>query len=605
MAFDKIFVDRVRESADIIDVVGRSVQLKKTGSEYSACCPFHDEKSPSFTVSAQKQFYHCFGCGAHGNAITFLMEYQGMNFPDAVKQLAGQAGIPIPEETQPTADVLARRAHEASLLAILKKACSVFEGNLPSTPHAIKYLKGRALTGRSAKQFAIGYADKGIASHFADVPTELLVEAGLLVIRENSGEVIDKFRRRIMFPIHNEQGVVIGFGGRTLGNDQPKYLNSPESVVFHKGSELYGLHLAKPEIRKTRTAVVLEGYTDVIMMHQHGETRAVAGLGTSVTETQIMRLFRMADVIVFCFDADKAGRAAADRAARMVAELMLDGKSAQFLTLPGAEDPDSYVQKFGIGGWHELLATAAAPLSTKLTGMLTGRDMDLPEVRAAVAVDAIELLGAIKKAPMFRSAMKTHFEGVLGFALPVKDSIEIKAEPAASARPVETTPRSVLPAPVSANYSEPEQQSPFDRDEADIGIAPGPDDMSEYVAGHTPAPLPNKSFDSFYKTFALYLALGGSDIDQFPAQFMDPFAGVIAAWFADAPANSGELDSKVKSTQQADLRVIVREAVMRMRERIEIGGANGLKQEQKALIVAALRDVERIEQAKRAAAIFD
>lgn len=594
MSFEKSFIDRVRESADIIDVVGRSVPLKKAGREFVACCPFHEEKSPSFTVSAQKQFYHCFGCGAHGNAITFLIEYHGLSFPEAVKQLALEAGIAIPIDKSLTAESVLRKAHDESLILVLAKARDIFRNNLRSYQHAVDYIKGRGVVRDTAVQFALGYADKDIAALFPDTPTALLVEAGLLATNDG-GEVYDKFRRRVMFPIQNEQGDIVGFGGRTAADEKPKYLNSPESSVFHKGAELYGLNFAKTEIRKSRTAVVLEGYTDVIMMHQHGELRAVAGLGTSVTEIQIARLFRLAETILFCFDGDNAGFKASGRAARMVAQTMTDGKSAQFLTLPMNEDPDSFIRQHGLDGWLALVAKAAIPLSTKLTAMLISeRDMSLPEVKAAVAIEASDLINSIKNAPIFRGALKAHFDTVLGFVL--------TCIPAAlPSRARETPSAAALKVVRPARMVETIRQASLE----DIGLAPGPDDDATYVRKQSVAPVPNKSANQFYKNFALYCALGGTDFDRFPSVLIDEFSSVITTWFAVAPTERASLDAAINSIQQTHLRVLIREAVTRMRERVNLLGTDELEKERVSLADAIFRDFDLAVRTKRAAALFD
>jgi len=339
------------------------VPLKKAGANYSACCPFHNEKSPSFTVSPSKQFYHCFGCGAHGTAIGFVMEYQGLSFVEAIQDLAKMAGLTVPQEArdvgQPSAKVV------LGLQDALQQAANFYKAELKKTPRAIDYLKARGLSGEVAAKFQIGYAPAGwqnLKHVFPHYENEVLGIAGLVVENEQ-GRRYDRFRDRIMFPIHDQKGQVIGFGGRVINPiDTPKYYNSPETPVFQKGHELYGLFLARRAIRDAGRALVVEGYMDVVALAQYGIEYAVAALGTATTPYHITKLMRQADEIVFCFDGDNAGLTAAWRAAMNALPALTDGLKLSFLFLPKEHDPDSYVREFGKVRF-ELEIQSAMPLS--------------------------------------------------------------------------------------------------------------------------------------------------------------------------------------------------------------------------------------------------
>ncbi len=340
------FIQDLLNRVDIVDVVDRHVKLKRAGANFVACCPFHSEKTPSFTVSQTKQFYHCFGCGEHGTAIGFLMEYSGVGFIDAVKELAQSVGMTVPEA--PRTEQAARRAEEGDdLYAVLLRAAQFYRAQLKDAPHAIAYLKGRGLSGDIAKHFGIGYAPggwQGLAAVFPDYGAKALVAAGL-VIEGDGGKRYDRFRNRIMFPIVNERGNIVGFGGRVLDGGEPKYLNSPETPVFEKGRELYGLFQARKAMREAGKVLVVEGYMDVIGLAQHCVEYVVAALGTAATSMHIQKLLRLTDDVVFCFDGDQAGRRAAWRALENSLSQTADGKTISFLFLPEGEDPDTYVRK--------------------------------------------------------------------------------------------------------------------------------------------------------------------------------------------------------------------------------------------------------------------
>ena len=377
---------------DIVDVVSRYVQLKKGGANYLGLCPFHAEKTPSFTVSQSKQFYHCFGCGAHGNAIGFLMAYAGLGYVDALRDLAGSVGMQLPESRPRTREEAVREERAAGLGALLEQAMGFYRAELKKSARAIEYLKGRGLSGEIAARFRLGYAPddwQGLRKAFPEqnaYEARGLVECGLVI--ENEGKRYDRFRDRIMFPIFSNRGTVIGFGGRVLGEGEPKYLNSPESPLFEKGRELYGLVQAREAIRSAGRALVVEGYMDVISLAQHGIGYAVATLGTATTPHHVSRLLRLADQVVFCFDGDTAGRKAAWRALEGSLPLALDHKPIRFLFLPQGEDPDSSIRAQGAEAFERAVRQAQT-LSSFLLGELRARaDLAMPEGRSALLAAA-------------------------------------------------------------------------------------------------------------------------------------------------------------------------------------------------------------------------
>ena len=371
------FIDELLTRTDIVDVIDARVQLKKAGREYKACCPFHNEKTPSFTVSQVKQFYHCFGCGAHGNAISFLMDYEHLEFVEAVEELAHMTGLEVPREA--TAEPAAQSPTQP-LYALHEEVSRYYRQQLRSHPQAaraIDYLKQRGLSGEIAARFEIGFAPPGwdnlarALGGDAAARTALL-ETGLLIERPDGSGVYDRFRDRIQFPIRDRRGRTIGFGGRVLGDDTPKYLNSPESAIFHKGRELYGLYEARKAVRHLERILVVEGYMDVVALAQFGINYAVATLGTSTTPDHLERLFRTVPEVVFCFDGDRAGRAAAWRALENALPVLTDGREARFLFLPEGEDPDTLVRKTGKDEF-ELMITHAVPLSDFLFDHLSSQ----------------------------------------------------------------------------------------------------------------------------------------------------------------------------------------------------------------------------------------
>jgi DNA primase len=392
------FIQDLLNRIDIVDVVGRHVQLKKGGANFMGLCPFHNEKSPSFTVSPTKQFYHCFGCGAHGSAIGFLMEYSGQPFVEAVKDLAHSVAMQVPEDDRFTPTERAeRQAQSMALTDLLGAACQFYRQTLRSSQKAIAYLKGRGVTGEIAARFGLGYAPdawQGLEEVFENYADDRLIEAGL-VIANDEGKRYDRFRDRVMFPIRNTKGQVVGFGGRVLGEGEPKYLNSPETPVFSKGSELYGLFEARQAIREAGYVVVVEGYMDVVALAQLGFAQAVATLGTATTPFHVQKLLRHADEVVFSFDGDAAGRKAAWRALEASLPHAADNKAIRFLFLPPEHDPDSFVREQGASAFEDALK-GALPLSAFFLRELAARnDLSGAEGRAKCQFEAKPLLLAL------------------------------------------------------------------------------------------------------------------------------------------------------------------------------------------------------------------
>jgi DNA primase len=407
------FIETLLGRVDIVDVIDRVVPLKKAGANYQACCPFHSEKTASFTVSPTKQFYHCFGCGAHGTAIGFLMEHMGKSFPEAVEALARDAGLDVPRTDKPGE----REHREATqdLCEMLLAAARFYRTQLKDAPRAIDYLKRRGLTGAVAAHFGIGYAApdwQSLATPFPAYDAPSLADAGLVVAGDN-GKRYDRFRDRIMFPIHDTRGRVIGFGGRILDSGEPKYLNSPETAVFSKGKELYGLYLARNAIRDAGRVVVVEGYMDVVALAQHGIGYAIATLGTSTTAVHAQKLFRLSDVVVFCFDGDAAGRKAAWRALENTLPVLSDGKEGRFLFLPDGEDPDDFVRRRGKDAFEQALANAV-PLSQYLLSELAAQHSPATaEGRAALVAAARPYLGQIE-APILAALLRRQLAELAG-----------------------------------------------------------------------------------------------------------------------------------------------------------------------------------------------
>lgn len=412
----KSFVQELLNRVDIADVIESHFPLKRAGANLVACCPFHSEKTPSFTVSPTKQFYHCFGCGAHGTALGFLIEYSGLNFVEAVKDLAQRVGMPVPEvPREPRAGGAVPEVPAEDLGEVLQRAAAFYKAELKKSERAIAYLKGRGLSGEIAARFGLGFAPAGwqpLAAAFPDYGAGALVDAGL-VIRAEEGKRYDRFRERIMFPIVSQRGQVIGFGGRVLDSSEPKYLNSPETPLFEKGHELYGLFQARQGIREAGRTIVVEGYMDVVTLAQFGVGNAVATLGTATTPWQVQKLLRQTDDVVFCFDGDAAGRRAAWRALENSLEQLQDGKQVRFLFLPPEHDPDSYVRERGPAAFASLLADALPLSAFALKELSAQSDMATAEGRAKFLQDARPLVKAIA-APMLGLVLRKRVAELAG-----------------------------------------------------------------------------------------------------------------------------------------------------------------------------------------------
>jgi len=409
------FLHDLLARADIVDIVGRYVQLKKSGATHKGLCPFHGEKTPSFTVSASRQTYHCFGCGVHGNAIGFLMEHSGLSFVDAVRDLAQQLGMQVPEdEASPEERQRATelKQKQATLSDVLARAAEHYRKQLKASPRAVAYLKGRGLSGEVAAHFGLGYAPegwRGLASVFPRYDDALLEESGLVIAHAGDGEAeakrYDRFRDRIMFPIRSVQGEVIGFGGRVLDQGEPKYLNSPETPVFVKGRELYGLHEARAALRKHGFALVVEGYMDVVALAQLGFPNTVATLGTACTADHVQKLFRFTDSVVFSFDGDAAGRRAAGRALEAALPHSGDTRTVRFLFLPPEHDPDSFIRERGAQAFERCI-DQAVPLSRQLVeAAREGCDLASAEGRARLLANARPLWNALPDGALKRQLL--------------------------------------------------------------------------------------------------------------------------------------------------------------------------------------------------------
>jgi len=411
------FIDELLARLDVVEVINRRVPLKKAGKDFKACCPFHNEKTPSFTVSRPKQFYHCFGCGVSGTAITFLMEFEHLSFPEAVEELAGEAGLEVPD----TGPARSGDNPTLPLLEILGEASRYYKDQLRSHTDAsttIAYLKQRGLTGEIAAQFDLGYAPTGWDNLSSTAGNEekldLMVKAGLISKRESGGHY-DRFRARVIFPIHDNKGRVIAFGGRLLDKGEPKYLNSPETPVFHKGSELYNLHRARSAIAQQQMSIVVEGYMDVLALAQHGIDHCVATLGTATTTTHLQRLFRLAPSIVFCFDGDRAGRDAAGRALEIALPLLESGRQVSFLFLPDGEDPDSVIRDQGADTFRTLIESATPLPDLLFDTLLNQTDLTRMDGKARLATLARPLVSRVPEGPL-RELMQQRLSDLTGVA---------------------------------------------------------------------------------------------------------------------------------------------------------------------------------------------
>jgi DNA primase len=384
------FIQDLLARVDIVDVVGRAVALKKAGQNYLGLCPFHGEKTPSFTVSPSKQFFHCFGCGAHGSAIGFLMDHRGLGYVEAVQELAQMVGLQVPRDSARDGAAAGQRR---SLLEANEMAAMFYRRELKGSDVAIEYLKSRGLSGETARRFALGYAPddwQALKAAFESYEDARLVEAGLVI--DGDGKRYDRFRGRVMFPIRDRRGSVLGFGARVLDGSQPKYLNSPETPLFRKGHELYGLYEAGEAIRTKGRVLVCEGYLDVIQLAQAGYEEAVAALGTAITSNHVATLLRLTDKVIFAFDGDTAGRTAARRALHATLAVIPDTKRVSFALLPQGEDPDSLIRTFGAAGFETELGRALSLSQWFLKSLCEDVDVSQPEGRAAVTAAARPLL---------------------------------------------------------------------------------------------------------------------------------------------------------------------------------------------------------------------
>lgn len=402
----KSFIEDLLVRTDIVEIIGNRIKLRKTGNNFTALCPFHNEKTPSFTVSPNKQFYYCFGCGAHGNAISFIMNFDRMEFVDAIETLASYIGLDVPREISKTSTFITE-FHQ-----ILAKSNHYYQQQLRSANNAIAYLKTRGLSGEICKRFNIGYAPPGWNNLLAklgktNTSQSQLVTAGMLIKKEDN-HLYDRFRNRIMFPIHDQRGNVIGFGGRSIGDEFPKYLNSPETPIFNKSQELYGLYEAKQTNNNLSHIIIVEGYMDVISLAQHGITYAVATLGTATTTKHIQKLLRYTSKIIFCFDGDIAGKKAAWRALKNTLPLMRDGIQASFLFLPENEDPDSQIRKESKSNFLKRIHNAIPLSEFFFTQLIEEETININTVdgRAHIAQKANQLLDTIPNGIFYQLMLK-------------------------------------------------------------------------------------------------------------------------------------------------------------------------------------------------------
>lgn len=421
MMIPQDFIDDLLAKVDIVDIIDQYVPLKKGGANYMACCPFHKEKSPSFSVSPSKQFYHCFGCGVSGTAISFIMKYQGVGFVEAVQFLADRVGMVVPRAQHESPEQIAQRAEKKkqqhTLENTVQVACDFYCQQLSLHQQAIDYLNKRGLSSEVIAHYSIGYAPDGwqsLAQLFQPYPSASLIDSGMVLVNEN-GRQYDRFRHRIMFPIRGIDGNVIGFGGRVLDDSKPKYLNSPDTPLFDKGKNLYGLYEARAAIKEANKILVVEGYMDVVALAQFDVGYAVAALGTATTAEHIKLLFRQTDDVYFCFDGDEAGRKAAWRALQNALPQLKDDKSLHFLFLPANHDPDSYVREFGKAQFEEALLHESLPLSAYFYRSLTNNlDINTQEGKAELVKHAAPLLAQVSQAPTLAYLLKQQLSEITG-----------------------------------------------------------------------------------------------------------------------------------------------------------------------------------------------
>ncbi len=426
------FIDELLNRHDIVDIIDARVKLKKQGKNYGACCPFHNEKSPSFSVSQEKQFYHCFGCGVHGNAIDFLMEFDRLEFVEAIEELASMLGLDVPREQRsgfnaPSSGPTANSEQKRSLYDLMGSISQFYRSQLKSAAniHAINYLKGRGLTGEIVQKFGIGYiADEWdlVKNNFArdKASQDALVSGGMLIESDN-GRCYDRFRGRVMFPIRDRRGRVIGFGGRVIGEGTPKYLNSPETPIFHKGKELYGLYEALQAYKDLPQALVVEGYMDVVALAQYGVDYAVASLGTATTGDHMQLLFRQTSTVVCCYDGDRAGREAAWRAMEQALPYLNDGRQLKFMFLPDGEDPDTYIRQYGKEAFEQEVANAESLINFMFRTLVDQIDTSTREGKAKLTTLAVPL---IDKVP--GGTLRLYLREQLGKTLGILDESQLQ-----------------------------------------------------------------------------------------------------------------------------------------------------------------------------------
>ena len=497
------FIDDLLDRVDIVDVVDSRVKLKRSGKNYSACCPFHEEKTPSFTVSPEKQFYYCFGCGASGNALGFVMDYERLSFPEAVEQLARVTGLEVPREVQSEAEAK-REQEKKSIYSLLAKTDEFYQQQLrqhPSKHLAVNYLKNRGLDGKTAKAYGVGFAPPGWdnllkALGQSDEDNHLLIEGGMLIHQEQEKKLYDRFRHRIMFPIRDTRGRVIGFGGRVLGDDKPKYLNSPETPVFHKGQELYGLYEARLAYRELPRLLVVEGYMDVVSLAQFGIGYGVATLGTACGPDHLDRAFKYTHEVVFCFDGDKAGRSAALRALDASLATMTDGRTVKFLFLPEGEDPDTLVRQIGPDKFERMIELAVPLEDYLFDAVAEGLNIRTMEGRASFSKRAAPLLDRLPKG-VFRELMFDSLATRTGLNRRLLDELiaEQKAKGedfiATSTRDTQATSRDKSPAEPLPQVALPRQREAWPK--------PAQPPAPEPIASHITEEVPPADYHYYYQ----------------------------------------------------------------------------------------------------------
>ena len=437
------FIDDLLARVNVLDIVEARVKLKRTGKNYSGLCPFHKEKSPSFTVNSDKQFYYCFGCGAGGNSLSFLMEHDRLSFPEAIEELAKLAGVEMPKQQGPVDHQREQRLKD--IFQLLEEASAFYQQQLrehSSKTRAVDYLKQRGLTGKIAAMFSIGYAPPGWDNLMQKLASdqsskERLEQAGILINKEDSDRYYDRFRDRIMFPIRDNRGRVIAFGGRVLGDEKPKYLNSPETDTFHKSRELYGLYEARKFNQSLQRLIIVEGYMDVVGLAQYGITYAVATLGTATTAQHLDRLFRMVPEVIFCFDGDEAGRKAAKRALDTTLPVITDGKQARFLFLPEGEDPDSLVRQEGTEAFEKRLDEALALSDFFFKSLEEGADMSSLDGRARFSNEALPQIDQMQPG-ILKQMMQEKISELTGLSLEQLSSVSNLQESTISTPPPPT-----------------------------------------------------------------------------------------------------------------------------------------------------------------------